>query len=254
MKTPLSGKRASSCAVSSNGVVDSREWGDGVRRMSRRRFILTGFVLFGSVVLTWGRGRALGAFPYPHTLETLQYGRDREMAAYYQYVAFARKANAEGFHGIAYLFTAFSAAEFIHAQNFNKILVRLGVEVEPLTKPEVLVASTKENLLKAAAGERDSVDSFYPEVLRRLEGEKVPDAIAFTSYAWESEKQHREIMAKILRWAPGYFERVSKKIDEESGQYFVCQFCGSTVNKVPSDLCLICHLPSDTYRKIEAPY
>lgn len=190
---------------------------------------------------------------FPVAVGVLRQARDREMMLYYRYVEYARHARLEGYNGIAYLFTAFAAAEFLHAQNFNKILTRLGVEIEPASKPDVQVGRTKANLLTAAALEREDVDSFYPALLGRLKQEQVDDAVTFVTYAWLSEKQHRAIVGKILKWAPSFFETVAKQIDKESGQYFVCQSCGSTVNQVPADRCVVCNQPVASYRKIEAP-
>jgi rubrerythrin len=219
--------------------------------ISRRQF-MTGLVL-SAPALSLPDLRAAATPSYPATLSALQFARDREMALYYRYMEYARQAKLERYAGIAYLFTAFASAEFLHAQNFNKILTRLGVEIVFAPKPEIAASTTKANLLQAAAAEREDVDSFYPGMLGRLQPEHLQDAVAFTTYAWESEKQHRSIIGKILRWVPSYFERVAKKIDAESGQYFVCQSCGSTVNEVPLGRCPICQLPSDGYRRVEAP-
>jgi len=219
--------------------------------ISRRHF-MTGLVLSGPL-LSMPAPRGQAPPPYPLTLSALQHARDREMALYYRYMEYGRRAKLEGYLGIAYLFTAFAAAEFLHAQNFNKILTRLGVEIVFAPKPEIAAGPTKANLLQAAAAEREDVESFYPGMLARLRPEQLEDAVTFTTYAWESEKQHRSIIGKILRWVPSYFERVAKKIDAESGQYFVCQSCGSTVNDVPLDRCPVCQQPAAGYRRVEVP-
>ena len=69
---------------------------------------------------------------------------------YRQYVEFGRKAKVEGYRGIAYLCAAFATAELIHAQNFAKILSRLDVEIVPVSKTQMTVSSTRDNLMKAA--------------------------------------------------------------------------------------------------------
>lgn len=51
------------------------------------------------------------------------------MAKYYQYMAFGRKTKSDDYKGLAYLFTALADAELVHAQNFEKILSRLDVEI-----------------------------------------------------------------------------------------------------------------------------
>jgi rubrerythrin len=172
---------------------------------------------------------------------------------YHQYVEFGRKAKVEGYRGIAYLCTAFATAELIHAQNFAKILSRLDVEIVPVSKPKMAVSSTRDNLMKAANDEIDDIDTFYPDMIKHVSPEGVQDAITFATFAWESEKQHRDILTKIQRWAPWFFEKVAKSIDEKTDQYFVCQICGSTMDEIPPDTCPICHFSSEHYRKIEYP-
>jgi rubrerythrin len=74
-----------------------------------------------------------------------------------------------------------------------------------------------------------------------------------TTYAWETEKQHLDILKSIQRWTPKHFEAVAKKIENETGHYFVCQICGGTVVEIPQGKCPICKYPSENFRKIEPP-
>jgi rubrerythrin len=46
---------------------------------------------------------------------------------------------------------------------------------------------------------------------------------------------------------------VAKTIDEKTGSYFVCQTCGSTLNKVPPGPCPVCTSPPEQYRKVPVP-
>jgi len=186
-------------------------------------------------------------------VEILKRSRASEVGAYRQYTAFTRQAKADGYPGIAYLFTALATAELIHGQNFEKILARLGVEVTPIGESQVPVETTHQNLIKAAADELDSVNTFYPTILKELKPEGFQDAITVTTYAWESEKEHLDILKQIQEYTPDHFEEVASKIEDETGQYFVCQICGSTEIEIPKDKCPICKFPSENYRKIEPP-
>ncbi|MDH5195007.1 MAG: hypothetical protein OEW32_15075 [Nitrospira sp.] len=219
--------------------------------MTRRQFMIVGAMVAASIVAGASPRSAWATAKYQKTIAVLQYAYDREMALYYEYLAFGKVARAEGYIGIAYLFIALGTAELIHAQNFGKILSRLGVELPSVSKPAGSPAKTRENLIKAADAEIDAVDVFYPEVLQELEAEGMKDAILATHYAWESEKQHQGIIKKIQRWSPSFFERVARTIDEHIGPYFVCQVCGSTMTEIPPDTCPICKLSSRHYRKIE---
>jgi rubrerythrin len=210
-------------------------------------------VAAASLVLPQLRSVALAQAAYPATIGILQRSRNGEVDAYRQYTAYTRQAKMDGYPGIAYLFTALATAELTHSQNFEKLLARLGVEITPRGELQVQIGSTQQNLIKAAADEIESVDTFYPALLNELKPEGFQDAITTTTWAWETEKQHLGILKSIQRWTPNHFEAVAKKIEKETGQYFVCQICGSTATSVPKGKCPICKFPSDNLRKIEPP-
>ena len=221
--------------------------------LSRRQIMATGLFATASLVLGLGNRVSWATTPYPKTIKFLQVAHKREIAMYRQYVEFGRKAKVEGYRGIAYLCAAFATAELIHAQNFAKILSRLDVEIVPVSKAQMKVSSTRDNLMKAANDEIDDIDSFYPGMINHVNSEGVQDAITFAAFTWESEKQHRDVLMKIQRWAAWFYEKVAKTIDEKTDQYFVCQICGSTMDEIPPDKCPICHFSVEHYRKIEYP-
>lgn len=217
-------------------------------RWRRRRLLQTTVAL--AALPAW---RAVHSATYPTTLAAMQAARETETGVYLQYNDFSRRASQEGYRGIAYLFTAFSASEQVHAANFGKILTRLGAELPPLPKPTLRTAGTRDNLLRAAEGEMHSIDAFYPGLLAQLKPEGYEEAITAVGYAWSSEQQHRDRIKQILRWAPSFFETVARTIDQKTGRYFVCQVCGSTMNLIPAGTCPVCKLPSTQYRGIQPP-
>jgi len=193
------------------------------------------------------------AAPYPATIAAMQSARETETKVYHHYTEFGRRAQQEGYRGIAYLFAAFAASEQVHAANFGKILTRLNVELLPIAKPAVPAGSTRENLMRAADSEMSSIEAFYPTLLEQLRPEGHEEAITLVRYAWASEKQHRDKIGQIQRWTATFFETVARSIDEKTGRYFICQICGSTVNVVPVRACPVCKFPSAHYRGIEPP-
>lgn len=217
--------------------------------VSRRRLLQTAAAL--GALPVWQVARP--APPYPATLAAMQAARETETTVYLQYNDYSRRATQEGYHGIAYLFTAFSASEQVHAANFGKILTRLGADLQPLPKPALRTTGTRDNLLRAAEGEMHSIDAFYPRLQAQIKPEGVEEAIAAVGYAWASEQQHRDRIKQILRWAPSFFETVARTIDQKTGRYYVCQVCGSTVNAIPAGTCPICKSASTNYRGIEPP-
>lgn len=219
--------------------------------VARRRWLIAGCTLCAGWLVPATRGAWAAA--YGATIAAMRAARERETIATTNYVAFGRKAGEEGYRGIAYLFTAFAASESVHASNFEKILVRLNAEVTPIPKPAARVGSTRENLMAAVDDEIGSIDDFYPKLLAQLQPEGYEDAIKSVRYAWASEQQHRDKIRQIQRWTGVMFERVAKTIDEKTGQYFVCQVCGSTLNAIPVDRCPICTSAPAHYRRIEPP-
>ena len=207
--------------------------------------------LVGGALLWLAPQRFARATPYPATIAAMQTAHEAEMHVYYRYTEFSRIATQEGYRGIAYLFTAFAAAELIHAGNFARILARLNVEVPPVPRPVLRAGTTRENLIAAAASEIASIDSLYPGLLERLRAEDHADAMTTVRYAWATEKQHRDKIAQIQRWSPSFFEQVAKHIDAKTGQYFICQLCGCTLNKLPAETCPVCANAAKHFRRIE---
>jgi len=84
---------------------------------ARRRWLQCAWVI-AAWPFACHNARALG---YPVTVAAMRAAQESEMAVYYRYSEFARKAKQEGYLGIAYLFVAFGSAEMIHATNFGRI-------------------------------------------------------------------------------------------------------------------------------------
>jgi rubrerythrin len=222
-----------------------RNPGDGRRAFLRR----LGAVAAGMAVC---RSAPAATQENAQTVAAIGYAFQRETDAHLRYVAFAEAANQEGYKGIAYMFTAFAASEGVHARNFKGLLARLRVDAQaaPTT---IKLGTTKENLIAAVADEIDSIDELYPRTLERVQPEGNVEAARLVKFAWESERQHRDLIQKIRRYSPMLFEQVAKAIDAKTGRYFVCQTCGSTLNKVPSPNCPVCASPPEQYRQVPVP-
>ena len=220
----------------------------GVR--GRRAFFGHAAALLSGALLA--RRAAAAPDAYPQTLAAVARAHQRVTDAHRRYLAFSKRAAQDGYRGIAYMFAAFAASEGVHARNFKALIVQLGgrAEVGPTT---IAPATTKQNLIAAVDDEIDSIESLYPTLLERLLPEGNADAIRSVQFAWESERQHRDIMQKIRRYSPILFERVAKEIDDKTGLYFVCQTCGFTLNKVPNTACRICGSAPEQYRQVQVP-
>lgn len=224
----------------------------GSARPRGRRHWLAQALLLGAAPWIAMHGMAR-ATPYPVTAAAMREAEEAEMSVYYRYTEFSRRARQEGYRGLAYLFLAFASAELIHANNFGRVLSRLGVEVAPVAKLPIDAGPTRDNLIAAATVEANSVDEYYPGLLERIEPEGHRDAMEVVRWAWETEKRHREDIRQIRRWSPGFFEQVAKQVDEKTGKYYVCQVCGNTVHEVPAKTCAICGGAASRFRLIDPP-
>jgi len=151
-----------------------------------------------------------------------------ESQANRKYLAFAAKADQEGFPQVARLFRAAAEAETVHAHSHLRALN--GIH------------STKENLQEAIAGETHEFKKMYPEMIEaaKAEGQKVAER-SF-SFANSVEKVHAELYQNIL-------DSLGKP--QENYSYYVCPVCGFTVEKEAPGNCPVCGTKGQLFKKIE---
>jgi len=204
-------------------------------------------VLIVTTLLATSTG--FGQEPYPDTIVDLKALYAGEINALHSYSAYAEKARSEGLPEIAALFDALSKSESIHARNFRMLLEKMGES--PLdARPTLNVHSTRENLQYAAEVELAEIDKIYPAAIERMQAEKHADAMAYTSYAWKSEKQHRELIKEIRSGTGLFFSLLKKEFEENPNNYFICQRCGSTLTEMPETTCPVCGSPASSYEQL----
>lgn len=168
-----------------------------------------------------------------------------ETTASAKYAAYSKKAEQEGFHQIALLFKAASAAEKIHANNHKTVLEDAGTKVGAIN-PEFTVKSTKENLLDAIRGESYEASTMYPEFLKDADAAGNQMALLTFNYAFKTEKKHRVLYENALAALE------SNNVKSVSSVYYVCPTCGNTYEADPSSRCGICMTSSEKYVKISS--
>jgi rubrerythrin len=188
---------------------------------------------------------------YPETISVLQTLYLDEIQAFNDYQAYAKKAASEKYPNIARLFITLSTSESIHARNFKKVLSNIGAEAEEVPGFEPKVSSTRKNLRLATAVELEEIDNKYPQFIKQITPENHAEAIQYITYAWESEKQHRELLKKIKSGTGIFFGLLTQKIEGSPSPYFVCQNCGSTLSEIPEATCPICGGPPAKYTEIK---
>ncbi|MEA3430897.1 MAG: rubrerythrin family protein [Nanoarchaeota archaeon] len=152
-----------------------------------------------------------------------------ESQANRRYLAFAKKADEDGFKQVAKLFRAAADAETVHALRHFKVAG--GIK------------DTKENLKEAVAGETYEMNEMYPEMIKLAEEENNSEALLSFKGAHAAEKIHAELYKEAL-------ESVESGSDLPEKELYVCQVCGHTVHEVP-DTCPICGVPKEQFKKIE---
>lgn len=161
------------------------------------------------------------------TTKNLQDAFAGESQANRKYLAFAKKAEEEGFKQIAKLFRAAAQAETVHAHNH---LREMGG-----------IRSTKENLQEAISGESYEFQKMYPQMIKDAEEEGKKGALRSFNFANEVEKIHAELYKKAL-------SEIGKNSEVD---YYVCGVCGNTVENEAPDKCPICGTDKKAFKKIE---
>src|SRR5512139_2946706 len=140
-----------------------------------------------------------------------------ESQANRKYLAFAAKADQEGYPQAARLFRAAAEAETVHAHNHLRTLG--GIK------------STKENLQEGVAGETHEFKKMYPEMIDAAKAETNKAAERTFNFANEVEKIHAQLYQKLL-------DGLGKS--KEIYPYYVCPVCGFTAEKAASGVCSAC--------------
>jgi len=175
------------------------------------------------------------------SLVNLQAAYDGESNAHARYVAFAAKADEEGYAQVASLFRAAARAEQIHAGEHAEVIRKLGAAPKADVKaPEA--KSTRENLEAAIKGETYERDVMYPEFIQKAREERQKDAIRSMNHALSAEKEHArlytEALASMESWKTG------KKV------FYVCPVCGYTTDKAGFDKCPSCYTAEKKFEHI----
>jgi rubrerythrin len=160
------------------------------------------------------------------TIENMQSAYKGERTATAKYEAFSKKAEEEGYHNIALLYNAVSAAENIHAINHKAVIEDAGGTV-PVITPEYKVKTTKENLSDDINGEAYEAKTMYPDFLKTAE--TADNQIAFLSltYAMKTELKHKFFFEQALG------DINSNTLNSLPSKYFVCPACGNTYTTAP---------------------
>jgi rubrerythrin len=153
------------------------------------------------------------------TMDNLKDAFAGESQANRKYLAFAKKAEADGFPQVAKLFRAAAEAETVHAHAHLRVMG--GIK------------GTADNLQAAIDGEGFEYQEMYPGYLAEAEAEGNRKAVFTFENALAVEEIHYGLYTKALG-------AVKAGNDLPEARVFVCEVCGNTVYGEPPDKCPVC--------------
>ena len=165
-----------------------------------------------------------------NTSKNLESAFAGESQANRKYTFFAEQADKEGYRQVARLFRAAADAETVHAR--NHLAVMEGIK------------KTGENLKAAIGGENHEFTDMYPSFIKQAEAEGRDKA----RDSFDLANQVEEIHHGMYRSALDMLEK-GQVMDEKP--YYVCQYCGNTVEGEAPEKCPICGAPKRMFKLIE---
>jgi rubrerythrin len=202
------------------------------------RFRFSALVVVCSCVMLLA-ANAMAAAP-SKTLDNLQAAFNGESNANAKYLEFAKKADQEGYPGVAALFRAAAKAEEFHARNHADVIKKMGA----VPKAEIklpAIKPTAENIKAAVEGETYERDKMYPAFIAEAKTAGEKDAVRSFNFAITAEGQHAKLYAEaganLQAW------KTAKK-------FFVCPVCGNTVTTVDFSKCPVCFTAGEKFLPI----
>jgi rubrerythrin len=186
-------------------------------------------------------GQAPAQESAPQTLANLQAAYNGESNAHAKYLAFAERAEQEGYARVASLFRAAARAEEVHARNHAAVIEQMGATpTADIQLPEI--KSTSENLQAAIEGESYERDTMYPGFVETARGERNTAALRSFNYALTAEAEHARLYQQALdnleEWRSG------------PSTWYVCQICGWTTAQLPAERCPSCFNGTENYVEV----
>ena len=153
-----------------------------------------------------------------------------ESQANRKYLAFANKADKEGFQQVAKLFRAAAHAETVHALNHLDVMNEIN--------------STIDNLNAAVSGETFEFNEMYPNYIQIAKTEGNKKAVWSFDVANKVEQIHAGLFSDAIK-----ILKNGKNLP--STDYYVCGVCGNTVEGSAPEVCPICGSKKEKFKKIE---
>lgn len=164
------------------------------------------------------------------TSENLKAAFAGESQANRRYLAFAKKAESEGYPQIARLFRAIAEAETIHAHSHLRVLGE--------------VKDTAANLQTALEGEGYEFREMYPAFVSESEIEGNRAATTSFRNAMAVEEVHYGLYETAI-------DAVKAGKDLATTPIYVCPVCGNTFVGEAPDKCPVCNVPKERFAEVK---
>jgi len=152
-----------------------------------------------------------------------------ESQANRKYLAFAKKAEDDGYPQVAKLFRATAEAETVHAHTHLRVMG--GIK------------KTDENLQEAIEGEGFEFQQMYPKFLAEAQEEGNNPAVFSFKYALAVEEIHHGLYTEAMN-------AVNSGSDLPDAKIYVCPVCGNTVKDNIPDKCPVCGAAKEQFREV----
>lgn len=164
----------------------------------------------------------------PTTQENLEVAFAGESQANRKYLAYAKKAEQDGFANVARLFRTAAEAETIHAMAHFQNMGGVG--------------GTADNLRSAIEGEMYEATEMYPPMVEQAAAEK-HKARNMLGWAVGAESVH----AKLYKLA---LEAVAQGKDLAETRFYLCPICGHIEMGAPPESCPICGAKREKFTQV----
>ena len=164
------------------------------------------------------------------TIDNLKDAFAGESQANRKYLAFAKKAEQDGFKQVAKLFRAAAGAETIHAHAHLRVMG--GIK------------ATLENLTEARDGEGYEFQTMYPKFLVESNAESNAAASKSFENAMAAEKVHFGLYQQAI-------DMVKAGKDLSDAAIYLCPICGNVEIGTPPEKCPICGATKDKFSQVK---
>ncbi|MHC4664500.1 MAG: rubrerythrin family protein [Planctomycetota bacterium] len=164
------------------------------------------------------------------TDDNLQQAFAGESQANRKYLAFAKKAESDGYPMVAKIFRAAAEAETVHAHAHLRAMG--GIK------------STQENLQEAVKGESFEFNQMYPDYIKQAREDDAKAALGSFQNAMAVEQVHYSLYIEALK-------SVQAGDDMKEARVFVCSVCGNTVLDEPPEKCPVCGAPKERFNEVQ---